>query len=564
MKSLLISLLIAATLLLNNSDSAFAQQLEFSTTTRKFIQYNAPIMLTSPLEAPQDTSLVAFSLSGPSAIILIDWKSGTVVDSIWLYKFFDKSRYFTAKNYVNKDTICIATYALRGNTNHDSTMLIVNQELDRGRQFYPGQEIPVINPRNPVVEPDSLLNFDLRYTNLAYANGNVFGIATSRQFDLGDSLYARWRPMLAGHWQPENGEYVFKRHPVWFPEWVYQQPYACSNSQAMRRAINHKGNPVYAFEMTPEYVEYDMASGETRSYRAPSALLDTVRPVPLDENGAPAFSRQFNEKEGSFFQFYFDPWRKQYIRLMKLPTDSSHAITNFNKKGCLKDYFWRYAIGVLDTNFHLVGEGVLPEALQPKPETTNWPRMIVRPDGLYFYDHPATETAKVQGEKGMVFTRLDWSVSNDRIAADCSDARGEKARIPSGDCLDAYLKDRRGLTEPDLLVLLTPARAEGAALLLDYYGQFRKEYPDKPFYLVVVAGEDSVANELLNRARGLSQADPFLKVDARNDLKRFAGELPYPRLLIYQNGVKHRDYNLPPAEIGKALMTIEHYFGVDD
>lgn len=536
--------------------------LHFSFTNMKTIPINTPIRYCSPHRNYENDNLTTFTISSPNNLYIFDWNTGLMADTIFLSNV-SNGKYLRQKNYINRDTILIGFFENSIFGWQENDIYIIDASL-RLVDSLPFDDYVVY--QESVVEPEKSLTvyFSSIYSKLEYSERKVFGTVVPYNFSFGDSIYRdhNFRPKFAGHWQNQDGSYVFKGHSVLFPDWVYTQPYVCSSSSAMRRAINHKGNPVYSFEMTPEYVEYDMTSGETRSYRVPSAFLDTVRPVPLDENGKPEFKSQFNPREGSFFQFYFDPWRQQYIRLIKLPPDSSKGPEGIN--------VWRYALGIIDTNFNLIGEGILPEAMQPKLETTNWPRMVIRPDGLYFYDHPATEAANANGEKGLVYARLDWTVTGKNIYADYFERRKKnregKAAPKAGDRLAAYLKEQHGVGTENQLVMLLPLQEACPycrGFVLDFYKQFRAEHPDKPFYLVAVASDTSVTNELLFRKHGLAPGDPYLITDPRNDLKRYAAKFINPRLLIYKDGKKQTDQNLPPAEVESVPGTISRYFGVE-
>jgi len=112
--------------------------------------------------------------------------------------------------------------------------------------------------------------------------------------------------------------------------------------------------------------------------------MDAIRAIPYDKNGSPVHTSQFDPVEGEYCYFEFDPFRKHYLRWIRLPKRGRRPMIELNRD--------RFAVAVYDTNFHLLGESLLPEDLQPDERIGRWLRWFITPEGYYFRNNRTSDT----------------------------------------------------------------------------------------------------------------------------------------------------------------------------
>jgi|GEM_PF-5332479 len=406
------------------------------------------------------------------------------------------------------------------------------------------------------ISKDSAVWISMDDSRLMVNNGKIF-----LTFDQGHSRPG-WKNFckipyeVGGHIEYRNGKHVFTPHPVYFPEFARKHHYP-SDFTSPQRVINHRGNPVYGFWMTPTYTEYDLKTGKTKSYHVPHSLIDTILPASSDSNGkliGP--DEQWNKKGGEYFYLYFDPYRKQYLRFLKLPAPPKPTIEELSIR--------RYVLAVMDTNFKLLGEALLPEEIQPSPDPDKivsiWPHLIIAPEGVYFIN--VKESYLREGEAS-VYTRYDFMPTKKKPIPFPNRKKG----ITQDSWLPYFRKEHQHSPQNEAIIFVPldnscpPCKDD----VLAFYKKFRQQYPDKPIRLVAALKrrDQKVIDRHLNDS-SLVRGDARTFYDAQGRYLKYVLDFINPRIILVQDGKIIKDLTLNPSQIPDLPPIVYKFFDVTE
>lgn len=329
-----------------------------------------------------------------------------------------------------------------------------------------------------------------------------------------------------------DGKANLKPHPVYMPAYGAAHHFPSSH-RLPRREVNGRGNVVYAFAMTPVYKEYNPQTEEVREFRAPSVLLDTVKPIPVNPDGTAAYRVQFDPNQGQFFDFKYDKWRDRYYRALILSPDSNAGPAERNLR--------RYGLMVLDADFNVLGECVLPEEHQATAKQ-RWLNIAPAPEGVYFFN--IQKTADL-GEA--VYTLYDF-----HFEEKWPRQKKRKAKGPKQDDWPGYLKKAHDIKEVNALALVLPLQTACPACrnaMLDYYRTFRERNPETPLHLVVMAAHQEIIDKELGKIGLDPETDPYLHVDSENKYLSYVLTFVNPHLIEIEEGEVKRNRQINPADV---------------
>lgn len=116
--------------------------------------------------------------------------------------------------------------------------------------------------------------------------------------------------------------------------------------------INNKGKFVFSFPADTNIYETDFSEYHHAYYAKSKFQTSEIPPVAVEDikNGKSFYEYSIRDSYGSI---YFDPYKKWYLRQVKLKMNDSTAMAKFRIR--------KKSILLLDSTFKIIGEGFLPE-----------------------------------------------------------------------------------------------------------------------------------------------------------------------------------------------------------
>jgi hypothetical protein len=285
----------------------------------------------------------------------------------------------------SKDSIFILLNSIsRPHRAVDSTLVLVNSQGQLLNHYVP-YSLEVPHNGRPIESMDSTVyptasNYDSfhlcgnrLYFNVTHSTCWLCRIDCSPKYN-----------RLAAYYDIGNGhnQLLPLTYPAHAPGhcWPHEQdtPYLLSN---------RRGQLVAAWGMHPTYHVLDTVTNQVvATHRLPwSRFVDTIRAYPKGPDGRPLKYEQFDPVEGEYAYFDYDPWNDRYLRWIRLPKRGRRTMIELNRD--------RFALAVYDSSFRLLGEGLLPEVCQPDERTGRWLRWLLTPQGYYFRNTAASDSA---------------------------------------------------------------------------------------------------------------------------------------------------------------------------
>ena len=273
--------------------------------------------------------------------------------------------------------------------------------------------------------------------------------------------------------------------------------------------------------------------------------MDAIRAIPYDKNGSPVHTSQFDPVEGEYCYFEFDPFRKHYLRWIRLPKRGRRPMIELNRD--------RFAVAVYDTNFHLLGESLLPEDLQPDERIGRWLRWFITPEGYYFRNNRTSDTLND------VFDAFDLQFgpakTDKQLKSQPKIQEQDDSLAIYEEDWARYLKEVQGVERIDGPLLIVHTRRgcpNCRAHVLRQFHALRDSLPDRPLMLLLLDKSNAELD-------GLIGGHPYYS-EVNKTHHYYARETGNPRLLFYKKGKLYRNYELNPADVGLVPYLIDDYY----
>jgi hypothetical protein len=349
---------------------------------------------------------------------------------------------------------------------------------------------------------------------------------------LGDSIAVENRRPLGAYLKLESNDSLsFHEMPIYLPERAYHLEYP--GWRAPESVLNSKGNPVFGFNMCPDYIEYDRATRELHRHRLPSVFVDTIYPK--------------LETEPMYFSLFFDRYRKQYWRIVQLRVDPKAPITQQNKR--------MYSAQIFDESFQLLGEGLLPPELQPGFDMySKWIRPLFTPQGVFFYNW---NRAKSFDGVAVVFQQFEPTFVKENPLKALKKIREAKGSF-SDDWKTYLTQELKQPTDSIAYLVLQPEESCPSChyKMIEYYKTQRKEHPQRGLRLLILYNNPNPLQQTLTQL-GLTKEDSFLVLDGKSRNKEYILRYDNPRIIGFKNGKLTVDKILDPKDIPDAPALID-------
>lgn len=337
--SLILTIIILQWACKDKNDSQpqyFFQEPEYSTLT---LQASVDT-INLPL-AEKATNMIASSYSFSSVgkrylstydkitkiLTFYSFPEGKIIKSLPLKDWLNRRNKDKASVYViNFDSIFVATTL--DITLYDTSSLIKNSfELPPTNNK---KRIPEFENQTPGVCQDGIL-----FTSI---------IPYLDETSVKDYRY--WK-LMYGFDLNSHKENLYYQYPETYTENIYGYSY-----QNYGYCINNNGKFVFSFPADTNVYETDFKGYHHAYYAKSNFQSKEIPPVSVEDikNGKSFFEYSIRD---SYSSIYFDPYKKWYLRLVKLKMNDSTAMAKFRIR--------KKSILVLDSNFKIIGEGYLPE-----------------------------------------------------------------------------------------------------------------------------------------------------------------------------------------------------------
>jgi hypothetical protein len=484
-----------------------------------------------------------------------DWNTKKLIDSIHFKQYTQKYNINKVQFLNPNELLLFFNVNWYPNDNYDSSFCTYNiqnrtfKRLDtRDWPFYgqEGQQLPNISQR-----------YLWYHAELPYQNGRMAAVLASSKYNMGDTGYQQLKQSLGGYFQIVNDTQVkFHEFPLYFPKWAYAQRYI-SDFRYIRSVMNNKGNPVFAFGMSPNYVEYDVASQQKKYYRVPSVLLDTVRPFPVDAKGRPIDSKGNrlidpveDPHEGEFYDFRYDPFRNQYWRFLELRPEANASIVERNRR--------IYALQIFNDQFQLLGEGLLPDELQPMRDGEKWIRMFFTPEGPVIHNPRRSEAFD---GISMVFTRYEPQFGRQNPLK--QQAKHKRIKGRQTEDWKGYLAQvHQQNADSAAYIVIDPRNCCPACkyYMLEYFENHLQEHPDRPLKLVLTGTSKQPIQEALDYLKTQKHDNRRVFIDDKGDYKRYVLNFLNPKLVLLRKGELVFNRQLNPADLKDVEQYLDRFY----
>jgi hypothetical protein len=277
------------------------------------------------------TYVVANSKMNSSLLILRDIKNNTESK---LNLHMDLTHVMNFK-YISNDSIFLHI----NNWNNDSCMMLVDAQgqIKRVYSFKNAPVYSVENPQYTVDDPPANVSFNY-LEDFPYKDGKIYLV-----FEPWNSLFnSKKKNMnipLAGYIDTKSN--TFHEINIHYPDLSENDYYYSANAEIFC-TFAHDGDILYGFKHSPTIIKYNPKTKVQKTIRLKSTIFDTIYPANSEKDIPKGFNMPYHE----YYHIKYDPYRKMYFRFINMPSD-------FGK--------YKFSIMVADTNFHLIGEGFLPE-----------------------------------------------------------------------------------------------------------------------------------------------------------------------------------------------------------
>ncbi len=292
-----------------------------------------------------DSDLIIFYNSDNKILLKYDYLTSKLLDSIKV-GILPKHQVWSI-NYHNKDSIFVVYNAAQSeNYNHSGTIVMINS-LGELRKSFSLAGLPVKCNECGSINTNNLEYIANIYGELPYFKSKLYIQLQSWNFKLGDTLYGNNKhPVSASLDLTKNSAEI---HPIYIANKT-----GCfypKRSKVISNCVNKYGNLIVGFNTSSRIQEFNPISNTTTSHQIKSVFGDTIYP----QNQI--IKTQDDYSQISFQELYYNKYQNSYLRISRLALPLKVSLKEKRDPD--------YGITMLDSNFNILGECVLPKGLSP-------------------------------------------------------------------------------------------------------------------------------------------------------------------------------------------------------
>jgi hypothetical protein len=475
-------------------------------------------------------------------IIFYDFNNGDSVKSIPIKKHYRSLRSF----YVHTpDSVFLFFNAgYRPNYNHDSTLIMINRQGEiKDSYSFDGAPVKQANAKqidHPDVLPieagkikypkNILIYTGYGFDKLLYQNKKLFVKFNSCCNPRYDSILDEHFVPAGGHIQIEENK--FYAHGVRLPSFkagtkTYSDDYKAFGNMA----LDQNGNPVYAYQHTPNLFRYILDDNTVERHVMRSVLIDTIKPVEKPNE---------NQKfvEGSYSQFYYNKYDGNYYRSFYLPIqqDLPPALKNIRRSGII----------ISDSTFTKLGEGLMPQ-------THVATQAIFTPEGVWFIKKDAANDS-------LIYTRFSFEfkkMSKEDFIRSVRKFDYDDVPVAQED-IEQYAKEFLDPQTDKFGMVLVPASSCPICVLwvLDYYKENESLFVERGVHLIL-AGNKSIQNQYLMQTQ-IDTSSSNLHFDTEEIHLNYIEKFINPRFSFFKEGELTFDTIYNPTSLYDFPYDLKH------
>ena len=418
---------------------------------------------------------------------------------------------------------------------HDSTLMLLNS-LGEIEKVFDLSSAPIWTSDQPDIPEDSA--YYIAGFSLGYHDGKICLPMSRWSVGIGDTLFSNPGSHPIGFLDISGQRDTFYFPSFETPTTIGEYfPFQCQMPKFSRDAKNHL---VLSFMHTPNFWVLD-DSANTK-FRLASVAFDSMPPLSLG-TWVPRWDRKVAPGSGSYSYPKYDPYRNCYWRVVTYPIDSIESAELGVKS--------RMGVLLSDENFHVLGEGLLPEAY-----------------GWGFYTPKGIAMGKINNSDAEVRDSITFDIFEIELADKRStDDYMQEAivtapkRKPGG--LAAYINQVHGLNQGDFVVLFVPADNGCPGCLdymLDFFRRQNNSISRRPIFCVVGGKDEQTVLRKLGENL-LTPQDPNLMIDPTGLFMSYVGkDFTQGRVLLFSDGKMSGEIIVNPAELEAIPIVIDDFF----
>lgn len=283
---------------------------------------------------------------------------------------------------------------------------------------------------------------------------------------------------------------------------------------------------IFGFGHTSDLYRYNLKTEETSKKEIRTSFSE-YHDFGKSKYKAPAFDYSMAD----WARVYFDPYKKQVLRLLRLPIPEAGSPLETN--------YPSYVLIKMNMNLEVIDEGIIPFGFGQQ--------LLISPEGLWAYNALSSER-----ESEIIFTQ---------ILASSNEERTEPAAIESkeNDNLSGYLKKIQ-LEHTDKSVVLIPLDNSCGACL-EKFASYLKLHPHilskESLQLVIFSSSLEKANNYLETITTDKDALSKVYIDHKSVNKTYLKPWINPRLVqLDERGNVETDKTYDPDEMGQLLEAL--------
>ncbi len=308
-------------------------------------------------------------------------------------------------------------------------------------------------------------------------------------------------------------------------------------------AISLTKNPIFYLKYSPYLYEYDLKKQKNISHFSPSALFDSIVPLPLNQSQNPSAWDKFNRENGSYYNLLTDFKNNRYIRFLELPIDTTLSLKEQNEV--------HYGIAILNQNFEVVAEDKIEVALNPSGYFTK--------KGYWCYNKEKSSMSK----SNIYFQEWDISATTKEVK------RKEKEPINTkNENMDNFIQHYPSLSHNnDTSMLLAIPIDQSCLPCLKGVLYYLKEWSSSPkinnLHIILYASYSVNEKDFLDYTNQLKFFPKSnLYIDEKGDYLAHAYRHINPKLYIISKSKIIKTFQDSPANQREFMLTIAHYLGI--
>jgi len=459
-----------------------------------------------------------------------------------------KRKYLISEmNYINDDSIFLRFHLLYFNFKEkaDSTFMLIDS---RGnvKNIDSYKNVPILATENKNIDVDTCLYFAYPSDYNNYVSSQKIYLRPMERWGaptIGDSVFKLKPTTIGGHMDLKYPEGKYISHKVYYPDIEIGHYYPKTFAEPLPILID-KCRVLYAWGYTSKVIIYDFIKHKIiKESKIGSNLIDSI------PSSATRFREADNWKLPKYGRVYYDSIHHHYYRIIRHAPLEGASSREINHP--------QYTFTVCDTNFNVVGEGILPLELGKEGKFIP----IFVSNGVYFWNREKSE----QLEDSTVFTfyQIEFlkDSKQDKLKKEILSQRTMlRADIKEEGLLNYLHKELKIGAEKQALLLIPLEHS--CATCVENVGKYIQEnivyIQSKGIKVVLISSNSSNARAYIEKYNTDENKD-FFVIDDKNKILNYLTPWVNPRWLVVTGDKVIEDIIFNPSEIPLLEKSVNYY-----